>query len=153
MNQIVVTDRRIKAMVPAEIEKVRALEREVAKMPQVDIATQHVLHGGVYSRTITIPAGVVTTGVLIKVPTTLIVSGRCLVYIGDERVEVNGYKVFAGSAMRKQAVYCLEDTTFTMIFATDAKTIAQAEDVFTDEAELLGSRHTDAINEIVITGE
>lgn len=153
MNQLVATKNHIAPMAPDAIEKVRLLEAEVLKQPQVQIKTEHVIHGGIYSRTIMVPAGTVTTGVLIKVPTVLIVSGRCLVFIGDERVEVDGYKVFAGSALRKQAVYCIEDTFITMIVASDAHSIEQAEDEFTDEAHMLGSRSSEAVNEIFISGE
>ena len=39
--------------------------------PQVAIQTTHHFHAGLYSRTIRIPAGVMITGALIKIPTLL----------------------------------------------------------------------------------
>ena len=41
----------------------------------------------------------------------------------------------------------------TMLFATKATTVADAENEFTDEADTLMSRNEDAKNFIIITGE
>jgi hypothetical protein len=79
----------------------------------------------------------------------LIVHGHCIVYIGDQSKELHGYNVLAASAGRKQAFIAVTDTYLTMIFVTDAKTVAEAEDEFTDEAHLLFSRAPDAINHIM----
>ena len=55
------------------VAKVRELEGVLRELPQVEIATEHVLHAGLYARTIRIPAGVVLTGVFIIIPTMLVV--------------------------------------------------------------------------------
>lgn len=122
-------------------------------LPQVDIPTDHVIHGGMYARTIFIPAGVVLTGVLIRVPTMLIFNGHATVNAGDEPVTLTGYHVLAASAGRRQAFLAHGDTWLTMIFATKAATVAEAEDEFTNEAHLLLSRNADAQNQVTITGE
>lgn len=153
MSNVVELKSRVPAMTDQAIENVRALESQLMTLPQVAIKTHHVLHGGVYSRTIMIPAGVMLTGALIKVPTTLTVSGDVTVYIGEQSVHLAGYNVIAGSANRKQAFIAHGDTMLTMAFATDAKTIGEAEAQFTDEADILMSRHPNAINETIITGE
>lgn len=133
------------------VDKVRAFERENLQREQTPITTHHVLHAGVYTRTITIPKHVVLTGALIKIPTTLIVNGDVVVSLGDERRRYVGYNVLAASAHRKQAFVALADTQLSMSFATNAKTIEEAEEQFTDEADLLFSRHGENI--VVITGE
>jgi len=134
------------------LEVVRRIEDEVLKAPQVDLTTHHVIHAGVYSRTICIPAGVVLTGALIKIPTTLVVCGKASVLFGDgDEVLVEGYKVLAASAGRKVAYIAHADTYLTMSFKTDARTVEDAEVEFTDEAERLFSRT--GRNEIVITGD
>lgn len=140
------------------VEAVRAIEQRVLELPQLDITTYHVLHAGVYSRTICIPKAPgegqknVLTSALIKVPTTLTIAGKCSVLIGDaEEVLVEGYRVVAAAAGRIQAYIAHEDTWITMSFKTDAKSIEEAEAEFTDEAERLMSRH--GRNEIVITGD
>jgi hypothetical protein len=44
------------------VDKVRALEKELLKMPQADIVTEHVFLEGSYERKITIPPWTVLTG-------------------------------------------------------------------------------------------
>lgn len=142
----------VPAMTPRGLDLVRRIEEQVLAVDQVDIPTHHVIHAGIYSRTICIPAGVVLTGALIKIATTLVVCGRASVIIGDgEEVLIDGYRVLACSAGRKQAFIAHIDTWLTMSFKTGARTVEEAEEQFTDEAALLFSRK--GRNEIVITGE
>jgi hypothetical protein len=144
---------RIPAMTDEAIARVRRLEAALLELPQVPIATDHVLHGGMYARTIMIPAGVVLTGALIRVPTVLILAGDATVDTGEDAVRLTGYHVLAASAHRRQAFLAHADTWLTMVFATRAATVEQAEDEFTDEAHLLLSRQLGAVNAIHITGE
>ncbi len=153
MNQLV-TPPAIPAMSPQAIANVAALEEIALALPQVPIHTTHVLHAGLYSRTIRIPAGVVLTGALIKIPTMVIVSGDCIVSSGEAQgLRITGAAVLPASAGRKQVFAAYEETSVTMIFATSAKTIEQAEAEFTDDAELLFSRRDPDTNTIIITGE
>lgn len=140
------------AMSDEAIAKVRAVEEWSRNFPQAAIPTHHAIHGGMYSRTIRIPAGVMLTGVLIKIPTLLIFSGHATAYIGGETVVLCGYQVLPGSAGRKQVYIAHEDTDMTMVFPTQAKTVEEAEAEFTDEAHLLFSRNS-TDDTIVITGE
>ena len=140
-------------MTTFEVNKVRALEEELLKEPQVKIPTYHHLHAGMYARTIVVPAGVILTGSLMKIPTLLIINGHFLLFAGDKSFELKGYNVFTGGAHRKQAGVAVTDTQVTMIFATKATTVEEAEEEFTDETHLLWSRLDDAINHITITGE
>lgn len=119
---------------------VREFEDAVLQLPQVKINTEHALHAGMYARTIMIPAGTVITGVQIKIPTILIVSGDALFYGDDGTTQFTGYHVTLGAVGRKQAIYALADTYLTMMFPTAASTVAEAEEEFTDEPERLGSR-------------
>lgn len=153
MTGLVAAEGRIPAMTPEAIDKVRQLEAFTRELPQVEIATEHVLHGGMYARTICIPAGVMLTGVFIRVPTLLVFDGHATVNAGDEATTLTGYHVLAASAHRRQAFLAHADTRLTMVFATQAKTVYEAEDEFTDEAALLISRKPGAINHINITGE
>lgn len=144
---------RIVAMNSQAINKVRAFEDLASKLPQVPLVTTHTIHGGIYSRTVTIPAGVTITGALIKIATTLIISGKVRAFVGEETIELQGYNVIAASAGRKQAFLAIDDTNLTMLFATNATTIEQAENEFTDEAHLLASRLELSVNNVIITGE
>lgn len=151
MNGIATLSPGINAMSPQAIANVEALEKNIQNCPQVAISTHHVLHGGMYVRTILIPAGVVLTGALVKVATTLIITGDIEVSRGDSSKRCTGVAILAASANRKQAFVAYEDTTVTMVFPTKAKTIEEAETEFTDDAHKLMSRRYQNI--VVITGE
>lgn len=151
MNDVAVIERRIPAMSQAAIDKVRQLENIASKAPQVDILTDHLFHAGVYARTITIPKGVMLTGALIKIATVLIIFGDVIAYIGGECIDLHGYNVLAACSNRKQAFFALGDVHMTMIFHSGAKSVREAENEFTDESDLLFSRH--GRNTIRITGE
>jgi hypothetical protein len=141
------------AMSAAAVDKVRQLEAAQWNAPHAPLKTHHVLHGGVYARTIWLPAGAVITGALIKVPTTLTISGDVTVFIGDETIKLAGYNVIPASARRKQAFVAHTDAHMTMSFATSARTVQEAEREFTDEAHLLLSRRQPEHDVVIITGE
>jgi hypothetical protein len=152
MNQLAIESQRLPAMTDKALAAVRALEAELLAGEQVPIRTHHQIHGGIYTRTICIPKGATVTGVLLKIPTTLILCGDVTVFTGSDEVRVQGYAVFPGSAGRKQAVFAHEDTWASMSFPTQATTVEQAEDEFTDEAHMLGSRNS-TCDQVIITGE
>ena len=130
----------IAAMTPEAVGRARELEKAVLGMPQVDIATQHTFHAGMYARTVKVPAGVAITGALIKIPTLLVVSGGAIMYGEEGAVRVEGYAVFSASAGRKQAFFAFADTWLTMVFPTRSEEVAAAEAEFTDEVDKLASR-------------
>lgn len=144
------------AMLPATdvdaLQKVRMAQDMIFKCPQIDIRTDHIIHGGMYARTIHLDAGVVLVGALVKIPTTLIVNGKTKVFTGDGWIEIEGYHVIPASAGRKQIFVTQEPTSITMIFRTDAKTVEQAEEEFTDEHEALMSRKSEN-DTVTVTGE
>ena len=110
----------IKEMSLSAVDAVRTLEQEALKLPQVPIETHHTFHAGAYARTVKIPAGVVMTGVLMRIPTILILAGDCLLYGADGPIHYSNYNVLTGNAGRKQACAAITDTHATMIFATSA---------------------------------
>lgn len=118
----------------------KEFEAECMKLPQVELETLHVLHAGLYVRTIKIPAGVVITGALIKVPTVLTIFGDLRMTAGDKCVEVRGFACFKCPAGRKQIMVAKTECIVQMSFASKAKTVREAEDEFTDEGDLLMSR-------------
>ncbi len=128
MNILAVNNNQIKAV--CELEEI------CMNLPQVPINTTHNFWAGCYARTIMIPAGICITGVQIKIPTLLIVSGE--VSIGENKL--SGYHILQGEALRKNAFYAHADTWLTMIFATNKTKVADVEDEFTNEPHKLGSR-------------
>lgn len=124
-----------------EIEAVRGLEdHTLATQQQIKLRYQHVLHAGMYSRSVLIPAGRYITGALIKIPTQIIVAGDVIARIGANEVRITGYAVLEAAANRKSVFTAICDSVVTMAFATSAKTVEEAEEEFTDEASRLASR-------------
>lgn len=124
----------------SQIDSIKAFEEYVLQFPQITIDTSHLFHAGTYTRTIFIPEGVVMTGALIKIPTTLIISGDVTVTVGDGSMRLSGYNVISASSGRKQAFHAHSDTHLSMIFATSCTTIEDAENEFTDESDRLQTR-------------
>lgn len=151
-SECAVTERRISSMDESTIENVHKLQDYLLKYPQTKIPTSHLIHAGMYARTVMVPAGVMLVGSLMKVATILILSGSFVIYVDDEPIRLDGYNVFYGQANRKQAGVAISDTYVTMIFTTNAHSVFDAENEFTDEASLLASRHEDSINHICVTG-
>ena len=147
------TNNKISVMSESAIEKVRLVQNAMLKFPQIGLPVHHILHGGMYSRSLVIPAGVAIAGAFIQVPTTLVVSGNVTVYANDQAYEIDGYQVLVASAGRKQVFVAHADTNMTMTFATDAKTVEDAENEFTSEPDLLASRRHEDLNTTIITGE
>lgn len=124
-----------------EIARLEALGQELEKTyPAIALRTEHHLHAGVYSRTIYAPAGAAVVGLTIRVPTQLIACGHFRITDGGRTTELRGLHVLDGAAGRRAAVYAIENSAFTMVFATNAKTVEEAENEFTDEPERLLTR-------------
>ena len=130
------------------IAQVKAFEVRVLDAPQTELLTKHVLHAGMYVRTIMLPAGHVMTGACIKIPTVVTVCGDADVYTGEGVLNLQGYNVLPAQRGRKQAFYAHTDTHISMAFPTRAVTVSDAEAEFTDDYEMLMSRLVE--NEIVI---
>jgi hypothetical protein len=125
---------------PATISQIERLEEETGKLEQLRLATSHVFHAGTYARTIHLPPGAVLVGARIKIPTLLIFAGDALVYGDEGAVHWKGYLVVSGEEGRKMAMFANDHTYLTMVFSTDAASVEEAEDEFTDEAESLMTR-------------
>lgn len=136
-----------------ELAAVKRVEAELKTVKQTGMETWHVIHGGIYSRTIFLEKDQVIVGAKIKVPTTIMINGCLLISSGGESFEIRGVHVIPASKNRKQIMKATEKTSITMCFVTNAKTVEEAEEEFSDEAENLMSRFSDSINHINITGE
>lgn len=132
---------QLPSMSQLAVDKVYDIEAVFAGLEQTRISISHTFHAGVYARTAKIPAATVITSALIKVPTLVIVSGDAIVFTGEERARrLIGYSVLEASAGRKQVFHAILDTCITMVFASEAKTVDEAEREFTDEYEKLSTR-------------
>ena len=109
----------------ATLDKVEALESLILQVPQVDLQTKHELSGGVYARTIFIPAGTVLTGARHKKDHVNIVFGDITVSTDDGMKRVG----FAHS-----------DTAWTTVCQTGLTDIEAIEEELVEEAERLQTR-------------
>lgn len=143
------------ALVPPSqsmLDQLNALNEVILSYEQCPLATEHILHGGMYIRTIRLKPDTKMMGSLIKRPTVLIVNGNTSVLIGDERVELEGYNVIPGCAGRKQFFWTHGNVEMTMIVQTEAKTVEEAENEVFAEADQLMSRRDGGGDTILITG-
>jgi hypothetical protein len=153
MTQLRTTHGYIPSMSEDAISSVRALEAAALEQDQHQLVTHHVIHGGVYLRTIHMASGLLITGALIKIATTLIISGDVSIFVnGGSPVRYEGYNVLPAGAGRKQAILANEDSDLTMLFGTDAVTVKEAEKQFTDEVSNMVSNKADGLNTVLVTG-
>ena len=118
-------------------ELVRAAERMLADLPQVDLQTQHLVHGGMYARTIFIPAGTFLTGALTKQDNVCVVYGDIEVTTDEGPKRLTGFHVLPAKAGAKRAGRTFADTWWTTLMTTEHVEVADIERQMTDEADLL----------------
>lgn len=121
-------------------EQVRALEAEMLSLPQIDLQTEHLIHGGVSVRTVFIPAGAVVTGALTNLDNICIVCGDITATTDDGPERLTGFNVIPAGKGFKRAVYAHSDTFWTTVHRTDKTTREEVEDEMTDEAAMLQTR-------------
>ena len=138
---LVLNDKSLPPATPEILEKIALVEAKIKPREHtLRVKMEHHLHAGLYARTCRIAPLMVITSVLVKIPTLVIVNGKCIVLVGDSWQELSGYNVITACAGRKQIYVTNSETEITMVFATQAETIEEAEAEFTDEAENLLSR-------------
>ena len=123
-----------------DFEETMAMRHTIMQMPQYDIPTEHFFHAGMYVRTVRMPTDCILCGAVIKIPTVVIVSGDCVVKVGNEAKRISGYAILKGSPGRSQIFIAIKETFITMMFPSKAKTLEEAEEEFTDEYNLLTTR-------------
>lgn len=121
----------------ADVER---LEQLVLSVPQVDLRTEHSLSGGVYARTIYIPAGTVLTGATHKKDHINIVYGDITVTTDTGPVRLTGHNVLPTKAGSKRAGFAHADTVWTTICHTALTDIEAIEDELVEESARLQTR-------------
>jgi len=111
------------------LDKVKALQDEVSKLPQYEPETKHYFHGGMYCREVFRHAGVLVIGAVHKKEHLyLIVSGTVQITDGKGSAqEVTGPHLFKSKPGTKRAVYAVTDTLCMTFHATEAQTVEEAE--------------------------
>jgi hypothetical protein len=110
------------------VDKVKALQAEVSKLPQYEPATKHYFHGNMYCREVFRHAGVLVVGAVHKKEHFyLIVLGTVAITTDDGAQEVTGPYLFSSKPGTKRAVYAITDALCMTFHAIEAKTVEEAE--------------------------
>jgi hypothetical protein len=116
------------------LDKVKALQAEVSKLPQYEPETKHYFHGGMYCREVFRHAGVLVVGAVHKKEHFyLIVSGTVAITTDDGVQEVTGPHLFSSKPGTKRAVYSVTDALCMTFHAIEAKTVEEAEAELVEE--------------------
>lgn len=119
---------------------IEQLEQAILAGPQVDLRTQQDLSGGVYARTIYIPAGTVLTGATHKKDHVNIVIGDITVTTDEGPVRLTGHHVLPTKAGSKRAGIAHQDTVWTTLCATELTDFEAIEDELVEESARLQTR-------------
>jgi hypothetical protein len=117
------------------------LEDCILQAEQVDLKTTHALAGGVYARTILIPAGTVLTGATHKKDHINIVQGDITVSTDEGMKRLTGQHILPTRAGMKRAGFAHADTIWTTVCATDQTDLHAIEADLVIEAERLQTRN------------
>lgn len=121
-------------------DEVRRLEAELLALPQVDLATENLVHGGMCARTILIPAGTALTGALTNMDNVCVMFGDIEVTTDEGVKRLTGYHVLPAKAGAKRAGFAHSDTWWTTIWPTGLADIEAIEDEATSESDRLQTR-------------
>jgi hypothetical protein len=120
------------ALTPANYkEKVTNAEEYLLTLPQVEPeVTQHFLPG-IYSRSITIPTGMILTGGVHKMDSIIFVSqGEIIVATENGNLNIKAPASFIGKRGTKRIAYCVEECVWTNVHQYNG--VPQDEDTMKD---------------------
>ena len=116
-------------------DQILKLEKILNTMP--DTATngdgtypvEHYFHGGIYTRKISIPAGVLlTTYIHKKSHPTVLLTGKCFVYDEfNKQQELEAPQLIFTKAGTKRVIYVIEDCIWLTMHQTNKLTVEEAE--------------------------
>jgi hypothetical protein len=110
------------------LDKVKALQVEVSKLPQYEPDTKHYFHGGMYCREVFRDAGVLIVGAVHKKEHFyLIVSGTVAITTDDGVQEVTGPYLFSSKPGTKRAVYAMTDALCMTFHRVESSNVEDAE--------------------------
>lgn len=128
-------------LAPADLATNLKLRERVDELATpCEFPTESFFHAGCYARVCYVQPGAVLCGAVIKVPTIVVVCGHCHILTGGHVREVDGFAILRGAAGRASIFRAVTGTTITMIYASSAKTVDEAEQEFTDEYQQLLTR-------------
>jgi quercetin dioxygenase-like cupin family protein len=110
------------------------LQEEVAKLPQVELPTEHFFADGMYARSVKRPAGTVIVGKVHKREHFYIVTkGKVSVFSGTTTKVYESGDIVVSQPGTKRAVYALEDSICMTVHRTDKTDIEEIEKELVEE--------------------
>jgi hypothetical protein len=110
------------------IDKVKALQVEVSKLPQYEPETKHYFYGGMYCREVFRHADVLIVGkVHKKEHFYLVVSGTLAITTDDGVQEIKGPHLLCSKPGTKRAVYALTDAVCMTFHRVESDNVEDAE--------------------------
>lgn len=129
-------------------EQVQRLQAEMAKLPQVELPTEHYFADGMYCRAVFRPAGTLIVGkVHRKEHLYIVASGTVKVTTEDGLKEITGPRVIVSQPGTKRAVLAVTDATCMTVHRTDSRDVEEIErELVEDEGQ---QRLFDAHNHLI----
>ena len=105
-----------------------AYESHAKNMPQVEMQTENVLFGGIYTRRIIIPKGCLITGATHKIDSIAIQIYGDINILNDDGSEsrLTGYTAICSKAGTRRMGYAHEESMWVGIYPTNAEDIDSA---------------------------
>jgi hypothetical protein len=121
-------------------EKIEALQKALESIPQVECPVRHFFSPGLYTREMTIPAGITAVGATHKTRHLTTVKGHCLIESDEGMKEVNGFAAFISMPGIKRAAHAITETVVTTFHETEETDMDKLAELLTDAkaCELLG---------------
>jgi hypothetical protein len=121
-------------------EMVRALEQVTLGLHQVDLSTEHLVHGGMYCRFGMIPSDTLLTGAITRHDNVCMVVGDITVTTDQGVRRLTGINILPALAGAKRAGITHADTWWATIHATPLTDVREIEDDMTPESAMLQTR-------------
>lgn len=121
-------------------ESIDRYESYLYKLAQVDFQTTHTISGGLYSRTIFIPAGVSLVGATHSKDHVNVMVGDITVTTDTGMKRITGFNVFPTKAGMRRVGYAHSDTYWTSVIRTDETELSKIEEDITPDSQKLQTR-------------
>jgi hypothetical protein len=110
-------------------QAVEALQVELSKLPQVELPTEHIFHGGMYCRQLFQPAGSLVVGKVHKKEHFFMVVQGTVAVTGDgETLLYTAPFMLTSKPGTKRALYAETDVVYMTIHRADSTTVEAVED-------------------------
>ena len=115
-------------------EKTWALQDALLNMPQFEPPTEHIFHGGMYCRKVSIPAGCTLVGKVHKKEHFFALASGSVCITTDEGPQLlTGFKLLSSYPGTKRAIHAVSDSVFMTFHATDLTDVEQVEQELVEE--------------------